>query len=266
MPRRSLRPILQRLLTTTPIAGVIALAMGADAAHALPMGGQVAGGQASISSRSGRTTVSQSSQRAIIDWSSFNLSSGQTVQFDQPNASSITLNRINDVNPSVIDGTISASGQVWLINPQGLAFGRNARVNVGGLLATTSDIDNAAFMAGNYSFSHPGNATATISRRSLTAVSGGLLALAGPNVSNTGIITAHLGKVQMASGDMFTVDLYGDGLIDLQAGPAITQQLVQNSGTIAAEGGQVLLTAAAAETVVNSLINLSGAIEADSVG
>ncbi len=78
-----------------------------------------------------------------------------------------------------------------------------------------------------------------------------------------GIITAQLGKVQLASGDTFTLDLYGDGLINLQASPAITQQLVTNSGTIDAEGGQVLLTAAAAETVVNSLINMSGVIDAD---
>ena len=259
--------IVKRLLTTTTIAGALAMCLTVDSAQALPVGGQVRGGQARITSRTGRTTVNQSSERAIIDWSTFNLAQGETVQFNQPNASAITLNRISDVNPSVIDGAITANGQVWLINPQGIAFGKNAQVNVGGLLATTSDIDNAGFMAGNYNFSHPGNGTATISNAgSLTAATGGIIALAGPNVSNSGIITARLGKVQLASGDTFTLDLYGDGLINLQASPAITQQLVQNSGAINADGGQVLLTAAAAETVVNSLINLNGVIDADSVG
>ena len=76
----------------------------------------------------------------------------------------------------------------------------------------------------------------------------------------------HLGKVQMGSGDSFSLDLYGDGLINLQASPAITQQLVSNSGTIQANGGKVLLTTAAAENAVNSLINMNGIIQANSVG
>ncbi len=170
-----------------------------DSAQAFSVGGQVRGGQARITTRAGRTTVTQSSERAIIDWSSFNLANGEMVQFNQPNASAITLNRINVVSPSVIDGTITANGQVWLVNPQGIAFGRNAQVNVGGLLATTSDMDNTDFMAGQYNFSHPGNATATISNAgSLNAASGGIIALAGPNVSNSGFITARLGKASWA--------------------------------------------------------------------
>ncbi len=254
-------------MTTTTIAGALALCLTVDSAQALPANGEVRGGQARITTRAGRTTVNQTSERGIIDWSTFNVAAGETVQFIQPNASAITLNRVSDVSPSVIDGTITATGQVWLVNPQGVMFGKNASVNVGGLLATSSDISNSNFMAGNYRFTKPGSATATISNAgTLTAASGGVITLAGPNVSNSGIITASLGKVQLASGDAFTLDLYGDGLINLQASPAITQQLVSNSGTINAQGGQVLLTAAAAENLVNSLVNMSGVIDADTAG
>jgi filamentous hemagglutinin family protein len=259
--------IVKRLLTTTTIAGALALCLTVDSANALPTRGQVRAGQVSISPRSGRTTVRQTSERGIIDWDTFNVASGETVQFIQPNASAITLNRINDMSPSVIDGTITANGQVWLINPQGIAFGKSAQVNVSGLLATTSDISNSDFMAGNYNFRKPGNPTATISNEGvIITASSGVATLAGPNVSNSGIITASLGRVQLASGDAFTIDLYGDGLINLQASPAITQQLITNSGVIIAEGGQVLLTAAAAESVVNSLINMSGVVDADTPG
>ena len=257
MPTKRLHPLFHGLLTTTTLVS----GLYAGAARAQPTHGTVEGGQAGIATLPSHTTVTQTSQRAVIDWSSFDLSQGQTVQFRQPNASSITLNRVTDVNPSTIDGTITANGQVWLVNANGIAFGKDAHVNVAGLIATSSDIDNRSFMAGSNSFTHPGNASATISNAG--TITAGLAALAGPNVSNSGVITARLGTAQLASGDTFTVDLYGDGLINLQASPAMNQQLIQNTGTLKADGGKVLMTAAAAETVMNSLVNLNGLVEAD---
>ena len=116
-----------------------------------------------------------------------------------------------------------------------------------GLVATSADIGNSNFMAGNYIFNHPGNANAVISNAgNITTADAGLVAFVAPNVSNAGLIQAKLGKVQLGSGDSFTLDLYGDGLINLQASPAITQQIVSNSGVIQANGGTVTLTAAAA--------------------
>jgi hypothetical protein len=94
---------------------------------------------------------------------------------------------------------------------------------------------------------------------------GGLVAFVAPNVVNNGLIQARLGKVQLASGDTFALDLYGDGLINLEASDTLTSQLVRNGGIIAAEGGKVLMTAAAAGEVVNSLINMDGIISATSI-
>src|SRR6185503_19334205 len=121
MPKPNFRPLFHGLLTTTTLVSGF---LHAGAARALTAGGSVQGGQASISSVPGSTNVVQTSQRAIINWSSFNVSQGETVQFQQPNTSSITLNRVNSVSPSVINGTLTANGQVWLVNANGIAFGK----------------------------------------------------------------------------------------------------------------------------------------------
>src|SRR3569623_3705578 len=118
-------------------------------------------------------------------------------------------------------------------------------------------------MAGDYRFDLPGNPNAAIvNEGSITVADAGLAAFVAPNVVNDGFISAKLGKVQLASGDAFTLDLYGDGLVSLEAGPDIGQQLVSNSGIITAEGGKVVLTAAAAQAVVDSVINMDGIIQA----
>jgi hypothetical protein len=138
--------------------------------------------------------------------------------------------------------------------------------NVGGLLATSSDIDNNRFMSGDYTFDEPGNPAASILNTGhISAADYGLVALAGSNVTNSGTIRARLGRVHLASGDTFGIDLYGDGLINLQASDAITSQLIRNSGTISASGGNITLTKAAARNVVDGLINTDGLIEADGV-
>ncbi len=260
-----MRNLRQKLITATLLSSGAWVAC-PMACLALPVGGQVVGGQAGIIAGSNQVTINQSSQRAVIDWSSFNVGSDESVRFNQPSASSIALNRIHDSNPSRIDGQLTANGQVWLINPNGVMFGKGASVNVGGLVATTANIDNDKFMAGDNNFNHPGNGNATVENDGqITIAQAGLAAFVAPSVVNQGTITAKLGKVTLASGDTFSLDLYGDGLLTVQASPAIQKQLVQNSGTITADGGTVTLTAAAANTVVNSLINMDGIISVDSV-
>jgi len=236
-------------------------------AFALPQDGQVVGGQATITASGSQTTITQSTHRGIINWQSFDIGAGEHVQFIQPSSTSVTLNRVTDGSASQILGNLTANGTVMLVNPQGTFIGPNANVNVGSFLATTTDIANDRFMAGDYRFDRPGNPDAGIvNQGSVTVADAGLAAFVAPNVVNNGLIEAKLGKVQLASGDTFALDLYGDGLFALEAGPAITSQLVSNGGIIAAEGGKVLMTAAAAGEVVNSLINMDGIIQATSIG
>ena len=153
------------------------------------------GGQATISTSAGQTTIQQSSSRAVIDWNTFNTSTSETVEFLQPSASAIALNRVHDSGASTFDGHLLANGNVWIINPNGVLFGKNAQVNVGGLLATTSNIANNDFMAGNYNFSSPGNPNASVSNAgNVTVAQGGLAAFVAPTVVNDGVINAKLGK------------------------------------------------------------------------
>jgi filamentous hemagglutinin family protein len=237
------------------------------AAYALPQGGLVSGGQASIAENGALLTVTQHTGRAIIDWSQFNLSSGEGVRFDQPSTGSVALNRVHDIQASQIDGSLTANGSVWLINPNGVVFGKNAQIDVGGLLVSTSDIRNDRFMSGDYRFDIPGNLKAAIvNNGNITIRPAGQAAIVAPQVINRGTITAELGQVHLASGDEFTLDVYGDGLINLAAGDAVLDQLVDNSGVIAVEGGTVKLSAAAAQTTINSLINIDGLIDVTTVG
>src|SRR5215475_1788331 len=270
-----------RTLRSVALAATALLPLGLGFAIAGPKGGTVVGGSATISGQgSGNVVVDQWSNRAIINWNTFNIGTGETTRFNQPDSSSVVLNRVTGgLGPSEIFGTLSANGRVFLINRDGILFGSNAVVNTAGFLATTSDIKNEDFMAGRYNFNIPGRPDASIVNHGIiTAHNSGFAALVAPGVRNTGTITATLGTVGLAAGNSFTLDLYGDKLITLAVGDQIagqvldvqTQQplrsLVENTGALRANGGRVELTAAAARQVVDSVINTSGVVEANTIG
>ena len=133
-------------LTLFGAASSLALALGSTA-YALPSGGSVAAGAATLSSGANTLTVNQSSQNAVLNWQSFSIAQGEAVRFAQPNSSSVALNRVTGPDPSSILGSLSANGKVFLVNPNGILFGANAQVNVGGLVASTLNISDADFMA-----------------------------------------------------------------------------------------------------------------------
>src|SRR5437588_6839036 len=258
-----------------------ALLLGSLSCGAEPMGGTVVGGSATIQSPgNGNLTVNQTSQSAIINWNTFNIGAGETTRLNQPNSSSVVLNRVTGgLGPSEIYGTLTANGHVFLINRDGVLIGPGGVINTAGFLATTSDIKNSDFMAGRYNFTTPGRGDASIvNQGSITATSAGFAALVAPGVRNSGTITATLGSATLASGNIFTLDLYGDKLIQLAPGDAIAAKvidvatgkpisaLVGNDGTIKANGGRIQLTAAAARQVVDAVINNTGVLEANTVG
>ena len=264
------------LLTTTAL-----MPFALSSAFAGPDGAQLVGGQATVSGQgTANVTVNQSTDKAILNWHTFNIGSGERTQFVQPNSNSITLNRVTGgQGPSQILGTLDANGKVFLVNRDGIIFGAGAIINTSGFLATTSDIKNDDFMAGRYNFQIPGRPDASIvNNGQITANNGGFAALVAPGVRNSGTITAALGSIGLAAGNTFSLDFYGDKLItlgvndqiagqvkDVQTGETL-KSLVTNTGKLSANGGRVELTAAAARQVVDSVINTSGVIEANSVG
>ena len=241
-----------------------------------PQGGLVQAGQASIAQSGTLTTVQQASARAVINWRSFNVGAAESVRFDQPSSSAWVLNRVAGSEASSILGRITANGQVLLINPNGIVFGRSAQLDVAGLVASTANVSNADFMAGQLRFAEPGKPGAKVENQGrITVANGGLAALVGHQVANSGFINARLGKVVLAAGDAFTLDLYGDRLVNLIVGPEAMAQLVDSAGVplaarvdqqgkIVADGGVVQISAATAQRLVDNAINVGGTIRATS--
>ncbi|MFD2376577.1 filamentous hemagglutinin N-terminal domain-containing protein [Ottowia pentelensis] len=205
-------------------------------------------------------TVNQTVQRGIANWNSFSIGSDATVNVQQPNASAVLLNRVTGESSSSINGTLNANGRVYLINPNGILFGQGARVNVGGIVASTLDLAGAteaernnAFLAGGaMKFANPGPNSGTVTvdpGASITANGnggrGGIVVLIGNSVSNEGEIRAPGGSVALAAGSQVTLDPVGDGLTTLRVDAgALEGRLagrVTNVGDIQADGGRVLL-------------------------
>ncbi len=268
-----LRPRLNRRAIGLLLA---CLAVAANSAVAGPQGGQVVAGQGDISNPTTTTTlINQQSNRLVIDWTSFNIASNETVQFDQPSVSAMALNRILDQNPSQIFGSIIANGQVYLLNPNGIIFGKTAMVNVGGLFATGLNISNSDFMSGNLKFAAPDGQDGgyIVNHGVLQAADGGSINLIGSSVLNDGIIIANLGQVNLAAGSAVTVDFNGDGLMQFQVTGAVLHKMVNaqtgavitNAGKIEANGGTVVMTAAVAEQVLMQAVNNSGIVQAGAI-
>jgi len=242
-----------------------------------PEGGRVVAGSATIQqTTAGRLDVLQNSHKAIIDWRGFSIQNGEHTHFQQPNTSSMTLNRVTGGQSSVIHGNLSANGNVFLLNPNGVLFGKNSKVNVGGLIATTSQIDNDDFMAGSFSFDKGSDklSAAVINRGQIKVTDGGTVVLAASSVSNEGLINARLGQVVLAGTESFTLDFNGDGLLQFNLGEKTqldssakqTENVpVTNSGIVMADGGVVQMTTHVANTVVDHVINMEGVIQARAV-
>lgn len=266
------------LLASTALSAVLAHPAPSRAQNlppnTTPQGGVVVGGSASISQAPGSTTINQSSNRAAIDWQTFNVGGNAKVQFVQPSSSAITLNRVVTPSPSVIAGHITANGQIVLINQSGVVFTKGAEVTAQSVIVSTSNISNSDFMAGKLNFSGaPRPGARIVNDGVITARQAGLVGLVAPQVANNGVISARLGQVVLAGADAFTLDLYGDKLVSLDVTKAVREvdldgktvpALVTNKGLILADGGKITLTAADADALVSQLLQVGGTLQADS--
>lgn len=240
--------------------------------HAGPVGGQITGGTGSISQTNLSTIINQTSGSMAINWDSYNLGANERVQYIQPGSSSLSLNRILSNNGSQIHGRIDANGTVILVNPNGVFFGANSQINVGGLIASGLDISPTDFMNGNYIFNEVlGTDGAVINSGLINASLGGNVTLIGKQIKNEGVINAHLGAVNMAVGKQAVLTFDQQGLI----GVKVTKEILQNelgidpalinSGEINAESGRVLLTASVSRDVFSQAVNTGNIEQATSV-
>ena len=258
---------------TTSLTCAVSLSLGSvQLAIAGPTGGVVTGGQGTISSPNSNTTlINQSSNQLQINWNTFNVSSGQSVLFKQPTSTSVAFNNILDQSPSRIFGLVQGNGQVVLVNPNGFLIGRTGVLDVNSLVLSSLQAIDFNAVSGRYQFSSLANPGAVINEGTITAGRGGSVTLLGGQVSNSGTIVADYGTVNLAAGRTATLDLAGDGLLRLEVGSDLltntngATSAVENSGSVSANGGQVVLTAAAVKDVFTNLINNTGVVRANRI-
>ena len=233
-------------------------------AFALPAEGMVTEGNAIISTLSATMMrIEQKSNSAIINWSSFGLGRGEALNIAQPDTRSILLNRVTGSNPSEIFGTLSANGRIFLVNPNGILFGKGASVNVGGLVASTLAISDNDFLSGKYSFCKSGSAASVVNEGE---VNGGFIVLLGERaVTNSGTLITTKGTTGMATGENITLHIDPGGLVAIKVDKSAWNAQLTNSGVIEADGGTVVITTQAAGELLASVVNNSGKVRAASM-
>jgi filamentous hemagglutinin family protein len=230
----------------------------------LPTGGSIAAGRGSIVEKGSAMTVTQGSDRLVVNWNSFDIGAQSSVNFVQPGSGSIALNRVTGGSPSTILGSLSGNGQVWLVNPGGVVFGRTAQVDVGGLVASSLAMSDGDFLAGRNRFTAGAGAGAVVNQGRISAT-GGVVALVGPQVRNQGSITTPGGATVLAAGDAVSLAFNADGLVGVKIERAVIDALAENTGRISADGGIVVLSARGASKALDSVVNNTGVIEARSL-
>ncbi|HTM78967.1 MAG TPA: filamentous hemagglutinin N-terminal domain-containing protein, partial [Devosia sp.] len=256
------------LLATTALTS--SLLIGPALAQNLPTGGSVAAGSVTIAApTSTQLNITQASQSAVVNWQSFSVGQGSAVNIQQPNSTSALLNRVTGGTPSSIAGSITSNGQVYLINPNGIAITSTGIVNTaGGFVASTLGISDADFQSGKRSFTGNGASAAVSNAGVITVGRGGYAALIGGSAPNSGSIIVPLGKVGLGSGERATLDFSGDGFLQVALPTAAggSGPLTSNSGTIAANGGSVIISAATAREAARDAVNMSGLVQARTIG
>ena len=238
-------------------------------AGTLPENGTVVGGTATFDYSTPNTlNVNQNTDRVVINWDSFNIGTNATTQFFQPNSNSLAVNRViaKGTDPTQILGHLSANGKVIVLDRNGVIFGKDSVIDVGGIVASTGDVSTSEVMSGanKIQITNLGDGD-IVNNGTINAADAGLVGFVGKTAVNNGVINAKLGRVELDSGEKATVDLYGDGLIEIAADSNLEKAIVKNNGTINAEGGTVKLTAAAAKSAVDNVVNMDGVINVSSV-
>jgi filamentous hemagglutinin family protein len=204
----------------------------------------VVAGTAKITGQgTGAVLINQASNTTIINWQSFSINSGETTSFLQPGANSAALNRVLGGQTSLINGTLSANGQVFLINGNGVIVGPGGVISAGAFTASTRDIANADFLSGNPHFT--GSSDAGVQNLGSITALGGNVVLIGRTVDNEGTISAPRGTAGLIAGDdVLLAQANADGSTITVSPASMTANAsarvgVKNGGTIAAAAAEL---------------------------
>ena len=249
------------------LMGYSAAAMAEPEVNALPTNGQVQAGDITINQTvtpdQAVMNINQATERGIIHWDSFNVGQQSTVNFNQPSANAVTLNRITTANPSQIYGQINANGQIILENSSGIYFSPSAKIEVGGITATTEHITDDDFNNNIQHYTETTNAEVH-NAGSIHALESHV-ALLAPSVRNEGVILASKGDVALANGAEITLQFNDNNrLVKVNTTPSLYNSLVENKLLIEAPGGTIILSATAVNQINGGLIRQAGTINAGS--
>ncbi|MBX3636231.1 MAG: filamentous hemagglutinin N-terminal domain-containing protein [Rubrivivax sp.] len=246
-----------------PISLAACLAAAAPAGFALPQGEVPTFGEATVSRPApDRMDIRQTTPRAGLDWTSFSIAAGERVNVQQPSRDAVLLNRVLGDDPSLIYGSLSSNGSVWLINPRGIVFGASSRVDVGSLVASTLVITQDDVASGRLQLGRGAGAGTLRADGDITAVDS--VVLVAPQLDVTGSIAAR--RVGLAAASEVLVDLDGDGLVFFNVRNDALESRLQMLGRVRADGGVADLRAAARAGLTDTVLNLEGVVQARTLG
>ncbi|MBV1878620.1 MAG: filamentous hemagglutinin N-terminal domain-containing protein, partial [Pseudomonadales bacterium] len=256
------------LLASSLMAGHLLLA---PLVQAGPEGGVVVSGSGSVTQVTNLDThISQQSQNLLMNFDSFDVAVNESVRISQPNVSSLFVGQIVGASPTTIFGSVSANGRVALVNPRGVIFGESATINAAGIFASALGlVDGDIFSDENINFaSEPGAGGFVVNHGLINASVGGSVSLLGESVTNTGVIIATLGQVNLATGSRAVVNFGPDQLIGIEITEEVLQNnqglkaAISNTGSIDATGGAVILTSSVSKSLFDTAINNDGVVKA----
>lgn len=251
--------------TAAITAAMMAMSVG-GIAYAMPQGEVIRSGKGEVTHQDKDMTVNQDSKRLAIDWAGFDIANDERVTFRQPDRDSVALNRVVGDAASVIDGALSGNGHVYVINPNGVLFGKNASVDVGSLVASTariSDRDMTNFAgADGITMAIPEDSSAKVINAGTIRAEGGLVVLHAAEVENSGTIMNPEGTTALAAARNLSLSADTAGKINFTVDGALAKAKALNSGMLKADGGYLVMTARSAGDVMSTVVNNTGTMEA----
>ena len=235
---------------------------------ALPTNGVVTAGQASITQSGNAMTVKQTSNRAVVNWDSYNVGANAKVTYQQPNSKAVMLNRVTGASASQIDGAVSANGQIIISNANGVTFGSGAQVDAAAVVATTMNQSDQDFMAGKNTWTGNGKGAVVNQGKITVTEADGYVALLAPEVRNEGYVLATKGAgntIAMASGQQVTLNFQNGSLIGVTVDVATYDALIENKRVVQTRGGTIVVAASAANQLMRSVIRNTGKISASAL-
>ncbi len=225
--------------------------------------GTIVSGSGNISKNNNQTTVKQDTDKMIVNWNNMDVGKNERLTFNQKNQNSSVLNKINGIDPTVIQGALNANGKVFIVNQNGVLISKGATINVGSLVASSLDIKNDDFNNGNLHFT--GNEDGKVINQGDINAANSVALIGAGQVENNGKINTKQGDVNLAAGKDITLSFPSLGRMNVRVNAGSLNALVKNGGIVVAKGGNIMLTAWATDQLTRGVINNTGVLEASNV-